>query len=149
MPFGLRNYWTGRFVEELPDDLIDFLVDHHLQGDRRASNTVLFEPLHGAAARVGPGATAFGYRHARFNISPLAVWTNPSMDDAQIGWAKTARDRLQTLSRGGYLNYASDDAAETVEGAFGNEAWERLRSVKRSWDLDNVFRFNHNVPPAE
>jgi hypothetical protein len=33
MPFGLRNYWTGRFVDELPDDLIDFLVEHQSYGN--------------------------------------------------------------------------------------------------------------------
>ena len=148
MPFGLRNYWTGRFIDELPDDLIDFLVDHHARSDERASNTVLFEPLHGAASRVPSGATAFGYRTARFNVSPLAVWRDASFDDAPVAWALEARDRLQEHSRGGYLNYASHASAETVADAFGADAWARLQAVKRSWDPENRFRFNHNIPPA-
>jgi FAD/FMN-containing dehydrogenase len=146
MPFGLRT--VGRADSSLPDDVIDFLVDHYLSGDERAENTILFEPLHGAASRVDPAATAFAYRNARFNVSPLAVWQDPAMDDEEVTWAKTARDRLQQLSAAGYLNYASDASAEAVEGAFGAEAWARLRAIKTAWDQDNLFRFNHNIPPA-
>ena len=148
MPFGLRNYWTGRFLEELPDELIDDLVEHHARAPEGAEDTILFEPLHGAASRVDTAATAFAFRHARFNVSPIAVWDDPALDDAEIAWAKTARDRLQPLSRGGYLNYASDDGAQSVADAFGASTFARLRAVKGAWDRDNVFRFNHNIPPA-
>ena len=148
MPFGLRNYWTGRFLQELPDDLIDFLVDHYRAGDERTANTVLFEPLHGAAARIDPAATAFAYRHARFNVSPMAVWEDPAMDAEEIAWASAARDRLQDLSVGGYLNYASQASPDAVAESFGAENWARLRKVKAAWDPENMFRFNHNIPPG-
>ncbi len=148
MPFGLRNYWTGRFVQEMPGDLIDFIVDHFVSGPRGTYSAVLFEPMHGAPTRIGPEETAFAFRHARFNVSPMAIWDDPALDDDAIAWAQEARDRLQPLSRGGYLNYATDDAADTVEGAFGAETYARLRAVKTAWDPDNLFRFNHNVPPA-
>jgi len=148
MPFGLRNYWTGRFVQDIPDELIEFLVEHVAISAEGSEDGVLFEPMHGAAARVEPEATAFGFRRARFNVSPMAVWDDPSMDEGQITWAGAARDLLQPLSPGGYLNYSTDDGASTVEGAFGTEGFARLRAVKAVWDPDNVFRFNHNIPPA-
>jgi len=36
-----------------------------------------------------------------------------------------------------------------VKAAFGDERWDRLRAVKRRYDPDNLFRFNHNIPPAD
>ena len=147
MPFGLRNYWTGRFVEDIPDDLIDFLIQHFADVHNDAYSVVLFETIHGAASRVSHAETAFAFRGARFNVSPMAVWADPALDEDQVAWAHAARDRLQPLSKGGYLNYATDDGAETVEGAFGAQTFARLRAVKRTWDPDNLFRFNHNIPP--
>ena len=35
-----------------------------------------------------------------------------------------------------------------MASAFSAEAWRRLQDVKRQWDPDNVFRLNHNIPPA-
>jgi len=97
---------------------------------------------------VDPLDTAFGHRDARFNVSPMAIWEDPSLDEQEIEWAAGIRGLLEPLSSGGYLNYATDDSVETVTGAFGLEAFARLRAVKARWDPDNVFRFNHNIPPT-
>jgi FAD/FMN-containing dehydrogenase len=109
---------------------------------------MLFEPLHGAVARVDPAATAFAFRHARFNVSPMAIWADPALDQAQVTWAQTVRDRLRPLATGGYLNYATDDSPETVEDAYGAQTFARLQAAKRTWDPGNIFRHNHNIPPA-
>jgi FAD/FMN-containing dehydrogenase len=50
---------------------------------------------------------------------------------------------------GGYLNYAIEAASESLESDFGAETLARLRAVKREYDPTNVFRFNHNIVPAE
>jgi FAD/FMN-containing dehydrogenase len=148
LPFGLRNYWTGRFVETMPDDLIDDLVEDFAQNNPDVYSAMLFEPLHGAVARVDPAATAFAFRHARFNVSPMAIWADPALDQAQVTWAQTVRDRLRPLATGGYLNYATDDSPETVEDAYGAQTFARLQAAKRTWDPGNIFRHNHNIPPA-
>lgn len=149
-PHGHRNYWTSRFVEDLPDDLIDFLVaaaGEALSGPQ-AGLEILFETVHGAASRVPEASTAFPFRSASFNISGLSIWKDTALDEEMIGRARAVRDRLNPLSRGGYLNYAMDDAKESVEATFGADRWARLRAVKADWDPDNVFRFNHNIPPG-
>ena len=54
------------------------------------------------------------------------------------------------LRGGGYLNYgAPDEPIERVRAAYGDAKFERLRQVKRRYDPHNLFRFNHNIPPAE
>jgi FAD/FMN-containing dehydrogenase len=149
-PFGLRHYWTSRFVEDLPDDLIDFLVaaaSEEMPGTD-AELQILFEPVHGAASRVPEDSTAFPFRSAQFNISGLSIWDDPALDEEMIDRARVVRERLSPLSRGGYLNYSMDDARDSVATTFGAARWARLRAVKAKWDPDNVFRFNHNIPPA-
>ena len=48
-PFGLRHYWKSHFVDALPDDLIDRIVDHYLAHPQDGWDVVLFEQMHGAA----------------------------------------------------------------------------------------------------
>ena len=50
-PFGLRHYWKSHFVDALPDDLIDRIVDHYLAHPQDGWDVVLFEQMHGAAVR--------------------------------------------------------------------------------------------------
>jgi FAD/FMN-containing dehydrogenase len=37
---------------------------------------------------------------------------------------------------------------DAVRGAYPASAYARLRELKRRYDPDNVFRANHNIPPA-
>lgn len=49
------------------------------------------------------------------------------------------------------VNFLSADEATDPEGVravYGAERYDRLAAVKRRYDPDNVFRFNHNIRPA-
>jgi FAD/FMN-containing dehydrogenase len=146
-PFGMRNYWSGRFVRELPDELIDASVAHIASTDLPGS--ILFEPIHGAAARVPPEATAFAGREARYNVTYVGTWTDPGQDERLIDHvrAHTAGLKPWTIG-GGYLNYASEAVEEGLETDYGAERLARLRAVKRDYDPANAFRFNHNIAPG-
>ena len=149
LPFGLRHYWKGHFVRELPDPLVDELWRAAAPGGPRGS--ILIEAIHGAASRVPAGETAVGFREAAFNVSALSIWEDPAADEAQVAWARetAAAAEPYTLRGGGYLNYMqSDEPAERVRAAFGPATFERLQAVKRTYDPQNVLRFNQNVPPA-
>jgi FAD/FMN-containing dehydrogenase len=39
-------------------------------------------------------------------------------------------------------------APPTATGAYPGSTWDRLVEVKRRYDPDNLFRRNHNIPPA-
>jgi FAD/FMN-containing dehydrogenase len=149
MPFGLRHYWKGHFVRELPDPLLDDL-ERAIDAERQRG-AILIEAIHGAAARVPRGATPIGFRDAAFNVSTLGIWRDPAADEEQIAWARStaAAAAPYSLQGGGYLNYMqADEPVERVRAAYGVETFERLRAVKRQYDPENTLRFNQNVPPA-
>ena len=147
-PFGVRNYWSGRFLRELPDELIERAVDPFIQSDLPGG--ILLENIHGAASRVDADATAFAGREARYNATFISSWLDEDEDELQIAQARSFSAALAPWTTGGgYLNYASEASGQDgLETEFGAERMARLRGVKRVYDPANVFRFNHNISPA-
>ena len=147
-PFGRRNYWSGRFLRELPDKLVETTAAQF--EDPEVTGSVLFEPLHGAAKRIAPDATAFAGREASYNATFTAAWLDPREDDVQISRARAYSVGLAPWAiGGGYLNYASEAAgSDGLETEFGARRLERLRAAKRRYDPANRFRFNHNIAPG-
>jgi FAD/FMN-containing dehydrogenase len=143
-----RNYWKGHFVRELPDELIDLLIDS-MGALGRPPGAVLIESLRGAPKRIDPDSAALGYRGAAFNVSVMASWTNPALDDEHIAWAReTAAAIVPWSVSGGYANYMqADEPLERVRAAFGPKSFDRLRVLKGRYDPANVLHRNQNIPP--
>jgi FAD/FMN-containing dehydrogenase len=150
-PYGEnRHYWKGHFVRELPDELIDELVRRIVEFGRPPVH-VLIESMHGAPKDTDPNLGGIAYRGAAFNLSAMAVWREPELDEQHIAWARETAAAIEpwSYSGGGYVNYMqADEPIERVRAAFGNEAFERLQALKRRYDPSNVLRRNQNIPPA-
>jgi FAD/FMN-containing dehydrogenase len=144
-----RHYWKGNFVTELSDELIDGLVER-VRDFGRPPVHVLIESLHGAPKEVDGDFSALAYRRASFNVSAMAVWGDPLADEEHVEWARATAAAIEPWSLGGgYANYMqADEPLERVRAAFGSEAFERLRAVKRRYDPTNVLRRNQNIPPS-
>jgi FAD/FMN-containing dehydrogenase len=143
-----RNYWKGHFVRELPDELIDTLVER-LTALGRPPGEILFESLRGAPKDIDPASAALGYRDAAFNISVMANWTDPAQDEEGIAWARETAAAIEPWSvSGGYANYMqADEPLERVRAAFGADSFERLQALKSRYDPGNVLHRNQNIPP--
>ena len=144
-----RNYWKGHFVRELPDELIDTLVES-LTVLGRPPGEILFESLRGAPKEVNPDSAALGYRDAAFNISVMANWTEPALDDESIAWARETAAAIEPWSvSGGYANYMqADEPLDRVLAAFGPDNFARLQALKARYDPGNVLHRNQNIPPS-
>jgi FAD/FMN-containing dehydrogenase len=144
-----RNYWKGHFVRELPDELLDELVQRMI-GFGRPPGQILIESLHGAPKDVDASTAALGFRNAAFNISAMASWLDPAHDPEHIEWARETAAAIEPWSvSGGYVNYMqADEPIERVRAAFGDEAFARLQALKRRHDPDNVLHRNQNIPPS-
>jgi len=150
LPFGLRHYWKGHFLRELDADLFGRLTAAVGEDDSVGNALILLEAIVGAG-RTEPSdvGAAFAQRDARWNASALAIWEDPALDATAVSWARRVVDMLEpsSLTGGGYVNYATEEPIERVRAAYGPERWDRLVAVKRRHDPENVFRFNHNIPP--
>jgi FAD/FMN-containing dehydrogenase len=148
-PYGEnRHYWKGHFVRELPDELIDVLLER-IVALGRPPGGVLIESLHGAPKDVDAGAAPLTFRNAAFNVSVMATWQDPALDDQHIAWARETAAAIEPWSfGGGYVNYMqADEPIERVRAAFGDAAFERLRTLKTRYDPANVLNRNQNIPP--
>jgi FAD/FMN-containing dehydrogenase len=149
-PYGEnRHYWKGHFVRELPDELIEVLLER-IVALGRPPGGLLIESLHGAPKNTDGSTAVVGFRHAAFNLSAMATWDDPGLDDQSIAWARDTAAAMEpwSFSGGGYVNYMqADEPIERVRAGFGAEAFDRLRALKSRYDPDNLLRRNQNIPP--
>src|SRR5580693_813900 len=142
---GLRTYIKAGFADDLPDGLIDALLERAASVRSPISQVELLA-LGGAIARVDQQATAFPFRQARWLINIPATWRDAADDAHEIGWARTTYAAVKPFLTGGtYVNFMGDD--DDAAGAYGH-TMERLQQVKATYDPDNVFRLNQNIPPV-
>jgi FAD/FMN-containing dehydrogenase len=144
---GLRTYIKAGFAADLPDALIDVLLDRAARLRSPISQVELLA-LGGAISRVSPDATAFPFRHARWLINIPATWRDAADDESEIAWVRgTYAEVRPYLSEGSYVNFMGDDEDDTAAAAYGRTI-ERLQQVKAVYDPANTFRLNQNITPA-
>ena len=145
-PKGLRAYWKGAFLKDLPDPAIAAHVEHGSQVPE-VTCTMHMYPINGACHRVGANETAFAYRDATYGMVFLAGWTDPADDAERIKWLRGYYEALSPYSEpGGYINFMQDDDYGRIRDNY-RQNYDRLVEVKRAYDPDNLFHINQNVAP--
>jgi FAD/FMN-containing dehydrogenase len=145
-----RHYWKNHFVGDLSDELLDTLLER-MAALGRPPGAILIESLRGAPKEVDPASAAVGYRGAAFNVSVMATWADPALDDEQIAWARETAAAIEPWSvSGGYANYMqADEPLDRVRAAFGPDSFDRLRALKTRYDPRNILHRNQNIPPIQ
>ena len=46
------------------------------------------------------------------------------------------------------MGFLGDEGEARVRAAYPGSTWDRLADVKATYDPENFFRLNQNVPPA-
>jgi FAD/FMN-containing dehydrogenase len=148
VPTGMQNYWKADFTADLTDAAIAAHVEH---GKRtpNVSSSMHLHPTNGAAQRVGADETAFGHRDKSFAPVIVGIWPDPADNEANIQWVRDYYDAIHphSGSEGGYVNFMSDDDDQRAPENYGAN-YERLASVKATYDPDNTFHVNQNIVPA-
>ena len=146
-PPGLQWYWRGAFFSEISDAAV--AVHEKYAVTPSMHSTMHMYPVDGAAHRVAPDDTAFAYREAIWNTVFVGVDPDPANFDTVKTWAQNYSDELFPHSDGGaYVNFMGAEGEDRVKAAYrGN--YDRLARIKATYDPDNFFRMNQNIPPAK
>jgi hypothetical protein len=105
-------------------------------------------PINGAAARINKSDTTWYYRDALFSMVIIGVDPDPVNKDKISTWTKQYWEALHPFSAGGaYLNFIGTEGEDRVKSSYGGN-FERLVSLKKKYDPDNLFRINQNINPA-
>ena len=141
---------TG-LLHDLGPSTIATLVD--LAGAQAEQPLMKMEIRHlgGAMTRFDPRSAAFSQRNAPFVF--VTVDLTPSPAQAALSERKTrqAAGALQPHTTGGVMAGwlgGGDYGVERTRAAFAPEHYARLRQIKQRYDPANIFRLNHNIPPA-
>lgn len=140
----------GILLRDLDDAAVERILD--LAGPDAAlpPGQVEFRLLGGALARAPETPNAISHRDAAFGIN-VGMLVRPG-DEVRVAESQQALfDGLQPWSTGGTLpNYLGSGAIrpDQVRAAYSDVDYERLTSIKAVHDPGNLFRINHNIPPA-
>ena len=148
MPPNLLNYWKADFIPEMSDKAIATAIDAYSRVPSPLSS-ILFFPIHGAATRVAPDATAYPHRSG-IHMGIYSLWNDTSQNAPNVAWVRETWTACQAFARGGvYVNeLGEDDGDDRVRQAYvGN--YTRLAEIKAKYDPDNLFRMNANIKPDQ
>ncbi|MFD9904896.1 FAD-binding oxidoreductase [Streptomyces sp. NPDC059063] len=107
--------------------------------------------LGGALARPPKHPNAVGPRDAAFTLFVADMAPNPAQDAALEAGQQRVFDILGPSLTGHALpNFLTDhdSTATRVRRAYRPRDYDRLATLKRRYDRHNLFRVNHNIPPA-
>ncbi|GII66518.1 oxidoreductase [Sphaerisporangium krabiense] len=134
-------------TRDLDQDAAGVLLGVAGPGADRSLGLVELRHLGGALGRAPAGGNAVGNREARYCLFTVA----PGGPRDGRGHADDLLlKRMRRWSTGGrYLNFLDASATpDDVRAAYAPGTYERLAGLKAAYDPDNVFRLNHNIPPA-
>jgi FAD/FMN-containing dehydrogenase len=146
LPAGLQNYWKGSFATELTDGAIDVHLKFGPQIPTMNCAMHIY-PVNGACHRVDENATAYAYREATFSTVIAGVWPDRADNEKNIAWVRAYYKALEPHSEaGGYINFMDGDDQGRIKENY-RDNYDRLVSVKRHYDPNNLFHMNQNIKP--
>jgi FAD binding domain-containing protein/berberine-like enzyme len=147
-PKWLHRYWKTWFLPGLSSEFLDAFRSSALRVTSPLSQSIIFHLAGALNDREGDDG-AVGNRDARYIGGFAGTWPPGAPADPHVAWARDGWERTRPFSTGGtYINFllAEDDTDRTA-AAYGTN-YQRLQRAKATYDPDNLFRVNRNIPPA-
>jgi hypothetical protein len=141
-------YERGIMLREFPPQAQDKLIE--LVGPDGETSLVIAElrALGGAWDREPAVPNAVATRGLPYSL--LGVSAGPLSQEQQL--KRSVAELLDGMKpwqdARRYVNNLAPDEAGDAAAIYGPERYERLASIKKTYDPTNMFRLNHNVTPA-
>jgi FAD/FMN-containing dehydrogenase len=144
---GARNYWKSHNLDEIPDGLIDALLNA-IDNLPSPQCEIFFGQIGEQTQRVPVEATAYSSRDTLYAMNVHGRWDDASDDERCVGWARAFFDAAAPFALGSvYVNFMTEEEGGRVADAYGPN-YERLVGVKNRYDPRNLFRHNQNIRPS-
>lgn len=142
----MRGYWKSVCLDDFNSRIVDALLTAaSCMPGKQCSITI--EHLNKSRRTAAISDSAFPLKSKGYGILFSARWTDPQDDEAFIRWVKAAALEADSDEVSSYSNYSfTDSSSRTL--LFGNDS-ERLLKTKKTYDANNIFRRNHNIPAPQ
>lgn len=146
LPPGLQWYWRADYFDALGPEVRAKHLEFGSKIPTPLSQMHLY-PISGAAARIGKEETPWAHRDAKYAGVIVGVDPDPANADKITDWCKDYWEALHPYSTGGaYLNFIMDEGQERIKASYKHN-YDRLSSIKKQYDPENLFRVNQNIKP--
>ncbi len=149
-PTGIREYFKIDWLEDLPDEAIDVVIEQAEEMPAPFGQLIL-APMGGAVSRTDNDALALTVPDAPWAYFCLTMWMDPPADDRNVAWTRGFAEAMAPFSLGrlAFPNFIETDDAPNarVRESYGDK-YERLVELKDKWDPGNAFRLNQNIIPS-
>jgi FAD/FMN-containing dehydrogenase len=135
------------FIDTVDREVAETVLTH-LEASDAPMRVAQLRVLGGAMARVPAEATAFAHRSSRIMVNVGAFYEGPEDRPAREAWVADFAAALRQSDAGAYVGFLADEGEERVRQAYPAATWDRLAAIKVRYDPTNLFRRNHNIPPA-
>ncbi|TDY21044.1 FAD/FMN-containing dehydrogenase [Paraburkholderia sp. BL6665CI2N2] len=144
---GARNYWKSHNLVDIPDGLIDALLNA-IANLPTPQCEIFFGQIGEQTRSVPVEATAYSSRDTVYAMNVHGRWDDASDDERSVGWARAFFDAAAPFALGSvYVNFMTEEEGGRVADAYGPN-YERLVAVKNRYDPRNLFRHNQNIRPS-
>ncbi|GGU01723.1 FAD-binding oxidoreductase [Actinomadura citrea] len=105
--------------------------------------------LGGRLAHPPAVANAVGNRDARYLFNVVSRLERADITQIRPAHARMFEAIAPWSTGGRFLNFMNgENAAAQVRSAYNATDYQRLTDLKAVYDPENIFRLNHNIPPA-
>jgi FAD/FMN-containing dehydrogenase len=138
-PDGGHYYWTSRFLDGLPDEVLDAALAQAEAAPSHLS-VVAFWQLGGMIDRADADASAYAHRGAAYLLGVEANFASSDPDPeerlANVEWARrSVAEIAQSSHAGSYVNLPG--SVDDLREAYDSET--AVEQVRRRYDPDGLF----------